>query len=294
MTIIQKALLGLSHVNLSKGTTVFKGEVPGLKELEMFTTSLKRNSEDVISITHRVRQTGKSPYCVADIQVKDKEGNLVDRLFASLSDWTANGQAYSCKWRKGSIAAKKSEEKVAQDIIKKDTKDIKPNNETPSDKLQDKVKHKKDGVEQELQFNENNTDVIKKEAKDIKPTKDTPTDKKLQDKKKSKKDAVEQEIPFDKHNVFPGNEVPPPRPQVIEYNPNGLEPHPTQYIPNIRDYEIDGLLDKDVQKRLETIAALGKDGRQAFFNPMTGKPNVFWSFNREEALNYFLELLGRK
>ena len=233
MVSIVQIMNGVGKVTTSKGVTTMSSKLLP-KEIGVLFRELKTEESELVEIAHKVNTKGKSPYCVCDILVKDKQGNILDRLFASIADWTSS--SYSIKWRNGSIPAKpgKPPVKNGQTALKEtNTKNInnnKPTVEKPGNKPVDKTP--------------NQTEPI--------PGVPRPTDKPIKrpSKEVEVKKPVQQELPFDE-------------------TPAGLVPHDTQYIPNIRDFEIDGLLDKDISKRMETITALQKDRRQALFEPLT-------------------------
>lgn len=289
-----KTAKGITNANLSTLS----------KEMEVLFGALKTDGADVVEITHRFRNTGKSPFCVLDFQVKDKKGKLLDRLIGSISDWSSSGKAYSIKSRKPSLTQETSS--VVDDVANKVDKIKDKSKKVIDDKKPANDKHKY--VQGELDFGDDIVNVVKdKTKKDISENKiKDMIGKKVDDNKpqldnnkpKDIKPTSDKKPNIDDKKPVPDGQKPiagvlPPETQIIEA-PVGLEPHPTQYIPNIRDYEIKALLDDDFNKRLKTINELSQTGRQALFNPMTGEPNVFWTFNREEAVEFFLKLLGRK
>lgn len=298
-----------SKIRTSKGVTNINPTALS-KEIEVLFGGIKTAGADVIEVTHRYRNSGNSPFCVLDLKVKDKNGNLLDRLIGSISDWSSNGKSYTVKSRKPSLNQEMAS--TVEDVTKK------------TDKLKNKIteivddakkptndKHKL--VQGKLDFGDDANVIKDKTGKDNpvgkfkdkfrKGTDNNPVDNnkpQLDDDatKDVKPTGVNKPIISDKDPAPSGQKpiagVLPPRPEVIRVEPAGIEPHPTQHIPNIRDYEIEALLGSDINTRLKIISELSETGRQALFNPMTGEPNVFWTFNREEAMEYFLKLLGRK
>ena len=91
-----------SKIRTSKGVTNINPTALS-KEIEVLFGGIKTAGADVVEVTHRYRNSGNTPFCVLDLKVKDKNGNLLDRLIGSISDWSSNGKAYSVKSRKPSL-----------------------------------------------------------------------------------------------------------------------------------------------------------------------------------------------
>lgn len=292
----------VSKTKIARGVAEYAIDVLP-KEADVLFGGLKRAGGDLVEVSHRVRNTGKSPYVIFDIQVKNTNGDMIDRKLASISDWKLDGTNYSVKWRQGKLTNSSTtkladEQKVVKGTTDKVfTKDVGKNKKQLTNTVTTDTPEKPSGPiverEPELPFDKNNKPITGKIV-------DKYSKKPIDNSK-----IVQQELPFDKPKppVVPDKSIPgqkpiagvlPPEPHVIEVKPAGIEPHPTQHIPNIRDYEMEALFSSDMEKRLKTIVQLSEDGRQALFDPETGKPNVFWTFNREEAVDYFLKLLGRK
>ena len=139
-------------------------------------------------------------------------------------------------------------------------KDIDTNNNVGKNKADKKTKNKKDSKDKQLSLN------FKKAEEN------------------TQKDKTKRQTPI------PG--VLPPEPRVIKVEPAGNSKNNTPSIVSVRDYEIDGLLDPNT--RMNTVVEMAKTGRHALFNPSTGKPNIFITPNREDALDFYLRILGRK
>ena len=246
-----------ARIRTSKGvTTLLAGVMP--KEIGVLFGGLKTSADDVIEITHRFRNTGKRPFCVFDFKVKNGDGNVVDRVLGSVSDWNKTGTAYSVKWRRPEARTSQLTSLVDDIPTPSVVKDV----TKVADKPIGGVKPVQQQIhEPELPFNFVDDIPTPSVVKDVAKVTDKPI-----------------------AGVLPSQET-----LKVVTTPVKNE---VQGIPNIRDFELEALADPNL--RLTTIAELSKTGKQALFNPMTGKPNIFFTYSREEALEYYLRLLGRK